>query len=469
MKRTCALLLVLATLASSAASAQRTSSIDVLRGATVFIRVATDNGEVTGSGVVLTANGVIATAAHVIQGARRARVKFPTGEEYDVVGVLDSDERLDAALIQIAGFGLPTAHLGNSDSVHVGDRLIAVGAPLGLQGTISDGLLSAIRFKDGTRQFQISIPVSPGSSGGPVATTDGQVIGLVVSGIRGGGAENLNFVIPVNYVRGRLGMIGSRSPTPLSGSRSSTDVLSDANGSSPRRVNDSLKVNWPSLDGVQFLGEFDGEHDVHSTISTRYSVTPNPDGGLTVERVEATRIKHKESRFRTIDVADDMRRTLYNVGRENDFVTTITRRPLINAVTAFDSKLTVRGSDFTVVQTGKPDQRGIAAPGVLPPDFLGGSIAAYPGELPDKLYFWLLDTSSDRPILGKFEVIRRDTRRVPVATEVAGCTGSPKTRDVDMPVVVGALTIGVNRTESAYLSRAPHLLVSDEVKCVRIP
>jgi hypothetical protein len=469
MKRTCAVLLVLAALAPSLGIAQRTGSIDVLRGATVFIRVATDNGETTGSGVVLTGNGVIATAAHVLEGARRATVKFPTGEEYDVVGVLDSDERLDITLIQIAGFGLPTALLGNSDSVHVGDRLIAVGAPLGLQGTISDGLLSAIRFKEGTRQFQISIPVSPGSSGGPVATTDGRVIGLVVSGIRGGGAENLNFVIPVNYVRGRLGMIGGRSPTALSGFRSSPGLLSDANRSVPRRVNDSLKANWASLDGVQFLAEAEGEHDVRYVVSTRYSVTPNADGGLTVERVDATRLKHKESTFRTIDVADDLRRTLYNVGRENDFVTTLERRPLVNAVVASASKLTVRGSDFTVVEAGKPDLRGIAAPGVLPADFLGASIGAYPGELPDKLYFWLLDTSSDRPVLGKFEAIRRETRRVRVATEVAGCTGSPKTRDQDMPVVVAAITVGVNRTESAYLSRSPHLLVSDEVKCVRIP
>lgn len=469
MKSTGSILLMLASFAVSEASAQRTTSLDALRGATVFIRVQTDSGEATGSGVVLTTNGEIATAAHVMRGARRARVKFPTGDEYDVVGVLDSDSRLDVAIIAIAGFGLPTAQLGNSDSVQVGDRLIAVGAPLGLQGTISDGLLSAIRVTDGTRHFQISIPVSPGSSGGPVATSDGRVIGLVVSGIRGGGAENLNFVIPINYVRGKLGMVAGKTPTALASSNTTTQLSFDSPSSTSHRVNDSLKVNWASLDGVQYLIEWEGDNGFRYSQSTRYSTTPSPDGGLTVERVNATRIRQKVATFRTVDMADDFQRTLYTVGRENDFVSTGGRTPLNTAVTANEYRLAVRGPEFVLTESGKSDKRGPAAPGVLPPDFSGAPIVAYPGDLPDKLSFWLLDPSSDRPVLVKFEALRKETRRFPIATDVAGCSGSPRTNDTELPVVVAAVTMGVNRLESAYLAKAPHLLIDEKVKCVRIP
>jgi S1-C subfamily serine protease len=88
---------------------------------------------------------------------------------------------------------------------------LTVGTPLGLEATVSDGLVSAFRVEEGTRQVQISAPTSPGSSGGPVITSDGKVIGLVVSGITGGGAENLNFALPINYARGELALASSKS------------------------------------------------------------------------------------------------------------------------------------------------------------------------------------------------------------------------------------------------------------------
>src|SRR2546423_9021593 len=363
MQKTCVLAFILALAFSSSAGAQRLPGADVLRSSTVFIRVETDSGEATGSGVVLTGNGVIATAAHVMSGAHEAKVRLPNGEEYDVVGTLDSDERLDVALISIAGFGLTPARLGNSDSVEAGDRLIAVGAPLGLQGTIADGLLSAVRLEKGKRLFQISIPVSPGSSGGPVATTDGKVVGLVVSGIRGGGAENLNFVVPINYVRGKLAMAAGKAPTPLSGARFSTSLSSDDRTGTSRRLNDSLKVDWSALDGVQYLDDVDGGNGVRALQSTRYSVTPNPDGGLSIERVFARRVRQKVAPLRSRDLADDLIRTIFNPGRENDFVTRTQRTPLASDVPGLDATFTARGSEWVLTETRKPDRRGHASPG----------------------------------------------------------------------------------------------------------
>ena len=99
----------------------------------------------------------------------------------------------------------------------VGQRVIVIGAPIDptLAGTVSDGLVAAIRMLDGTRHIQISAPTSPGNSGGPVMTEQGQVIGLVVSGIAAEGAENLNFALPINYVRGQLSLAANRPLQPL--------------------------------------------------------------------------------------------------------------------------------------------------------------------------------------------------------------------------------------------------------------
>ncbi len=118
-------------------------AIVAVRRATVTISATVSGGESQGSGVLLTPDGVIATAAHVVHGATAAKVRLPGGETYDVQGVIAMDEARDFALLRIPAFGLPTAPLGNSDSVAVGTHLLGFGAPLGFEATVSDGLLSA--------------------------------------------------------------------------------------------------------------------------------------------------------------------------------------------------------------------------------------------------------------------------------------------------------------------------------------
>jgi len=97
---------------------------------------------------------MIATAAHVMAGAAKARVKLASGDALTVEGLVDADVVLDFALIRVAGFQLPTATLGNSDSIIVGQRLLAISAPLGLDATVADGLLSAVRQESNRRLFQ---------------------------------------------------------------------------------------------------------------------------------------------------------------------------------------------------------------------------------------------------------------------------------------------------------------------------
>jgi S1-C subfamily serine protease len=113
-------------------SASTQQAVSGVRRATVTISAVRPEGDVGGSGFVLTSEGLIATAAHIIRGATAATVRLTTGEAFDVQGIVVIDEARDFALLRIAGFGLATATLGNSDSVEVGRRLLAFGAPLGL-------------------------------------------------------------------------------------------------------------------------------------------------------------------------------------------------------------------------------------------------------------------------------------------------------------------------------------------------
>ena len=196
------------------------SPIERALAATVIIQTFGPDGQGQGhgSGFVTSSDGTIVTAAHVIEGATSATVRFQNDDELDLEGVIDVDWAKDFAIVRVAGFDLSTVELGNADDVSVGQRVIVIGAPMdpSLAGTVSDGLVAASRMFDGTRHIQISAPTSPGNSGGPVLTEDGQVIGLVVSGIAAEGAENLNFALPINYVRGQLGLAAARPLQPLS-------------------------------------------------------------------------------------------------------------------------------------------------------------------------------------------------------------------------------------------------------------
>jgi S1-C subfamily serine protease len=147
--------------AGSAAQEVSLEGVESVRRATVLIQVGGEH-ESSGSGFILTGDGIIATAAHVLAGASEATIKLASGEEYPVLGLVAVDEKRDMALLRIAGFGLPTVSLGNSDSVEVGQRLVAIGAPLGLESTVSDGLLSGTS----TSRPRISTSRSPSTTCG---------------------------------------------------------------------------------------------------------------------------------------------------------------------------------------------------------------------------------------------------------------------------------------------------------------
>lgn len=150
-----------------------------------------------GSGFLVTADGRILTAFHVIEHSKHAKVTLANHDSYDPVFVLDVDRDKDIAFLKIKAVNLPYLKLGHSASVEVGNKLFALGNPLGFENTLSEGLLSGIRQAEGFKLFQLSAPISPGSSGGPILNSQGEVIGIVKGNIPGG--QSLNFAIPIDY------------------------------------------------------------------------------------------------------------------------------------------------------------------------------------------------------------------------------------------------------------------------------
>jgi hypothetical protein len=187
-----------------------------------------------GSGFVV-ADGVVATNMHVIAGASGGYAKLVgQTQKMRLTGVLGRDERHDLALLRVSGLSASPLSLGDSDAASVGDDVFVVGNPRGLEGTLSTGVISGIRSVGEDKLLQISAPISPGSSGGPVLDGKGRVIGIAVASFRDG--QNLNFAVPSAYLTALL--LGSgKAPLPFQhGSPKTRSVVDEFGGSSVEAV-----------------------------------------------------------------------------------------------------------------------------------------------------------------------------------------------------------------------------------------
>ena len=170
------------------------------------------NGQLVsvGSGFFVRSD-VVATNLHVIEGATEGYARI-VGQEvrYDIAGTVGIDTQRDLALLKIVAGKAPPMRLGDSREIAVGDEIYAIGNPLGLEGTFSQGIISGIRKLNSGTMFQITAPISRGSSGGPVLNNRGEVIGVAVATFKGG--QNLNFAIPASYLTALLRNIKPVSP-----------------------------------------------------------------------------------------------------------------------------------------------------------------------------------------------------------------------------------------------------------------
>ncbi len=162
-----------------------------------------------GSGFIIDTNGDILTNAHVVNGADRVTVTLKDGREYDGT-VEGADEVTDLAVIRInpeSASDLPIASLGNSDEIEVGDWAIAVGNPLGLDNTVTLGIISTLKRSSATvgipgkrlEFIQTDAAINPGNSGGPLLNAAGEVIGINTA-IRAD-ANGIGFAIPINKAK----------------------------------------------------------------------------------------------------------------------------------------------------------------------------------------------------------------------------------------------------------------------------
>ena len=151
-----------------------------------------------GSGYVCSTDGAIITNYHVIRGASSLNIRLPSKESFHVDSVLGYDIEHDVAALQLSGGSIPALETEGVEQAKVGDRVIAIGAPLGLESTVSEGIISALRDAGGTHVIQTTASISPGSSGGPLLNEYGRVIGLTTSQLRNG--QNLNFAISTSHV-----------------------------------------------------------------------------------------------------------------------------------------------------------------------------------------------------------------------------------------------------------------------------
>ena len=183
---------------SNGRTAEETSVIRVARQISPAVVSVTRNGA-SGSGVIIRTDGVILTNAHVVGDERNVTVTLADGRRLPA-RVLGRDATVDIAVIQATGSNLPSAPLGDSDQLEVGQVAIAIGNPIGLERTVTSGIVSAINrsprgFELG-ELIQTDAAINPGNSGGPLLDSEGRVIGINTAVLRG--TTGLGFSVPIN-------------------------------------------------------------------------------------------------------------------------------------------------------------------------------------------------------------------------------------------------------------------------------
>jgi len=156
-----------------------------------------------GSGFIISKDGLILTNNHVVDGADEIKVKLNNGKEYKAE-IKGRDQKLDLALIKINATGeLPAAPLGESDSIEIGEWVMAIGNPFGLSETVTAGIVSAKGRVIGSGPYddfiQTDASINPGNSGGPLFNAKGEVVGINSAIIAGG--QGIGFAIPINLAK----------------------------------------------------------------------------------------------------------------------------------------------------------------------------------------------------------------------------------------------------------------------------
>jgi S1-C subfamily serine protease len=160
-----------------------------------------------GSGFVIADEGYIVTNAHVMEGAKAATIITYDGQIHKVL-LIGQDSNMDIALLKISEVDYRPLILENSESVQIGEKVIAIGNPLGLQFSVSEGIISGINRKgtNGLNYYiQTDASLNPGNSGGPLIGVNGKVVGI--NNFKISGSENIGFALESNYIKDTVNKI----------------------------------------------------------------------------------------------------------------------------------------------------------------------------------------------------------------------------------------------------------------------
>ena len=189
--------------------------------ATVSLEMQDENGNTLGQGSgFFVRRNLIATNFHVIDGAAKGYARLVnTAITYPIEGVTATDETNDLALLKVTVHGILPLELGDSNAVQIGETVYVAGNPLGFEGTFSDGIISGRRDSATKKErLQMTAPISPGSSGGPVLNRNGEVIGVSTSVYNPIFGQNLNFAVPSESLKVLLHRSGEAMPLSYSNS-----------------------------------------------------------------------------------------------------------------------------------------------------------------------------------------------------------------------------------------------------------
>jgi serine protease Do len=256
-----------------------------------------------GSGFILTSDGFVMTNAHVVEGADEVIVTLTDNREYKAK-IVGSDKRTDVAVVKIEATGLPAVKLGDVSRLKVGEWVMAIGSPFGLENTVTAGIVSAKQRDTGDYLpfIQTDVAINPGNSGGPLINMRGEVVGInsqIYS--RSGGFQGISFSIPIDeaarvsdqlrttgrVTRGRIGV----QIDQVSKEVAESIGLSKAQGALVRGVETGAPADKAGIEAGDIITKFDGKQIEKSTDLPRLvgNVKPGTRSVVTVFRRGTTR------------------------------------------------------------------------------------------------------------------------------------------------------------------------------------
>jgi serine protease Do len=251
-----------------------------------------------GSGFILTADGFVMTNAHVVDGADEVIVTLPDKREFKAK-IIGADKRSDVAVVKIEATGLPAVKIGDINRLKVGEWVMAIGSPFGLENTVTAGIVSAKQRDTGDYLpfIQTDVAINPGNSGGPLINMRGEVVGInsqIYS--RSGGFQGISFSIPIDeaarvsdqlrssgkVTRGRIGVQIDRVTKEVAESIG----LGKAQGALVRGVESGAPAEKAGIEAGDIITKFEGKSIDSSSDLPRMvgNVKPGTKAAITVFR-----------------------------------------------------------------------------------------------------------------------------------------------------------------------------------------